>query len=158
MDASELPGYLAEISGRVSSAAKPVVMAMAERYEREVKRNLSKTSHPRFTRTPSPPGGFPSLMTGRLRRSVLAAGPYGGGGIAMAEVAPHTIYAGVQEYGHTMHGRPLMHFYNMGRWWSLETVHVPSRPYMRPTTAELVASGSLTVEAEAAFEVYVWHH
>jgi hypothetical protein len=148
-------GLMAKVSAIGADAA---VLAMAHTYERAVKRNLALTSHPPFTVTPSPPGNFPSLMTGRLRRSVWTDGPRGGGGVAYASVAPHMFYAGVQEYGHRMHahGRRPMTWFNEGDWWSKRDVGVPARPYMRPTTIREVASGDLTAAAMAAFELGVW--
>lgn len=160
MDPSALPGFLEGLAVKVGNVgADAAVMAMAHTYERAVKANLSRTAHPPYTFTPSPPGSFPSLMTGRLRRSVISGGPYGGGGVASATVGPTMFYAGVQEYGHDMYShswRRGMIWFNEGQWWEKYHVHVPARPYMRPTTAQEVASGDLTFAAMAAFEFAVW--
>lgn len=158
-DAAALPAYLEGIAQHIArDTSSPAVLAMGHSYERQVKDNLSRTAHPPYTFTPSPPGYFPSLMTGRLRRSVATAGPYGGGLESEASVAPHMFYAAVQEYGHTMHAHGMrpMTWYNGGRWWSRHTVHVPARPYMRPTIAQAIANGSLGRAAADAFEFAAW--
>jgi phage gpG-like protein len=159
VDAAGLPAYLQGIAQHIArDTSGPAAIAMGHTYERQVKANLARTAHPKYTFTPSPAGSFPSLISGALRRSVLTAGPFGGGLTSESSVAPHVFYAAVQEYGHTMHShgvRP-MTWYNGGRWWSKHTVHVPARPYMHPTTAEAIANGSLSRAAMAAFEVAAW--
>lgn len=159
MEPGDLPGYLEEISRRVSDAALPVAIVMAQTYQRGVKRNLSLTSHPLYTMTPVPPGGFPSLYTGNLRRHILLSRYGGSGGFATASVTADTIYAAVQEYGRVIRAkswRKPMSWYNEGRWWSKYQVYVPPRPYLRPTTIQMIADGSLSRAAMEAFDVVVW--
>lgn len=164
VDPAGLPAYLDGIKKHIADdTSAPAVLAMGHTYERQVKANLARTAHPPFTETPSPPGYFPSLMTGALRRSVFTSGPFGGGIMSESSVAPHIFYAAIQEYGHTMHAhssiRP-MTWYNSAKgrtgWWSKYEVHVPARPYMHPTTAEAIANGSLGRAAAAAFEIAAW--
>jgi phage gpG-like protein len=156
----ELPGFLEALAERISrDGATPAVLAMAHTFERAVTRNLALTSHPAETFTPSPKGGFPSLISGDLRRSVFTTGGVSGGPVATASTGPHIFYAGIQEYGHDMHAhstfRP-MTWRNEGRWWSRYHVHVPPRPYMRPTIATCIANGSLGRAAGDAFEIAIW--
>lgn len=159
MEPGALPGYLEAIKARVSTAPVPAAITMATTYQEAVQRNLSVTAHPRYTFTPSPPGAFPSKMTGNLRRHIIMSRAGGGGPAGFASITADTIYAAVQEYGHTMHAhswRRPMTWFNEGRWWSRHEVTVPPRPYMRPTTAQVVADGSLTRAAMRSFEIDVW--
>lgn len=150
----------ADLQAKVSDAGGVAAITMAHQYERAVKDNLGRMSHPKYTVTPSAPGNFPAQMYPTkdggesLRQSVRSAGPTGWS----AWVAPHVFYAAVQEYGHRMHahGAGPMTWYNEGFWWSKRDVGVPARPYMAPTTIQEVASGDLTAAAMAAFETAVW--
>lgn len=161
MDPSELPAMFQNIENRVGAAASPAVLAMAHTFERAVKRNLALTSHPPHIRTPSPEGSFPSLMTGRLRRSVTSEGG-GGDPVAEASVAPHVFYAGIQEYGRPqgMTARPggYMHFWTDGVEYFRKHVRAPARPYMHPTIRQCIGNGSLGRAAADAFEISVWGH
>lgn len=159
MDVSELPAYLEGIAARVPGASLPAAIHMANTYQEAVQRNLSLTAHPRYTFTPSPPGAFPSKMTGNLRRHIVMSGYGGGGPVAFASITADTIYAAVQEYGHVMRAhsfRRPMTWFNEGRWWSRYEVRVPPRPYMRPTIAMVIADGSLSRAAMMEFEISVW--
>jgi hypothetical protein len=78
---AELDGFeammaaLRAIPERVA-AATPTALAQAGHVvEGMVKLELSRTSHPPGTPTPSPPGSPPSLITGALRRSIMVEGP-----------------------------------------------------------------------------------
>jgi phage gpG-like protein len=159
MDPSALPGYLEGFKARVPSAALPVAIEMARTYQSAVQRNLALLAHAPFTFTPSPPGAFPARMTGNLRRHIVFSGAGGASSIGWASISADTIYAAVQEYGHTMHAhswRKPMSWYNEGQWWSKYEVKVPARPYMRPTTAQVIANGSLARGAMAMFTAIVW--
>jgi hypothetical protein len=100
------------IAGKVY-AGTPDALAQAAHYvEGMVKTELSRTSHPRGTPTPSPPGSPPSLISGALRRSVQVEGPQQtGAGRWSASVGSGLVYAAVQERGGN---------------------HLPARPYMLP--------------------------
>lgn len=52
------------------------------------------------------------------------------------EIAPDTIYAGIQEFGGTIHSKPLMVFQDGPHLIHVEVVHLRPHPYMRPTFAE----------------------
>lgn len=154
-----LPGYLMTIAARVPGAAAPAALSMAEKYREAVQVRLMLINHAPFTFTPSPPGFYPALISGNLRRRVLLTGAGGGGGVGYASVSSTAFYAAIQEYGHTMHahrlGKP-MTWFNGGSWWSKYEVTVPPRPYMRPTTIQMIASGALQRAAIDAFNAIVW--
>jgi phage gpG-like protein len=157
MDASELPAYLEAIAARADLAAVPAAVDMATTYQTRVRRNLALSSHAPFTRTPSPPGFFPSRISGNLGRHILMSGAGGSAGLGFASISAETIYAAVQEYGGSMsaRSRKYMHFFWSGEHFR-KHVTVLARPYMRPTTAIVIADGSLSRAAMRAFDITVW--
>jgi len=171
----ELPGFLRALQERAAHSAPPVVMAMADAYRDRVKVNLHRYEHAEFTKTPSPPGGFPAKIGGELAASVTAALGPSSGTDAHASVAPHTIYARLQELGGEVHARRRRFLMwktdyptSATAFWKSEReggglflnfakhVTIPRRPYMRPTTEDMVRDGSLTAEAIGAFIHEVW--
>lgn len=120
----ELPAYLRSIAQRAESKV-PVnaANAMAQTYQSSVVRSMTGSA-------PSAPGTPPARRTGTLARSVRAepAVP-SGAGRATSSVAPHTVYARIQQLGGTIHvkrARVLTdgkHFYG-------KQVTLPARPYM----------------------------
>jgi len=131
---------------------------------------IESGTHAPVTLTPAPPGRPPALMpggvNGSLRGSVTMSGPTGGGGIGLASVAPHTIYAATQEWGstHTAKNGPFMWLWIryigyqevIARSWLRREVTIPERPYMRTAVAEEIANGELQAVAESTFEAVVW--
>jgi len=88
--------------------------AMAAVMVRQVIEELGRSSHPPGTPTPSAPGDPPSLITGTLRRSVMAKNL----GPGFRRVGATTIYARIQELsGDTGRGH---------------ATHLPARPYLKP--------------------------
>lgn len=179
MDPSQLPAYLEGIAARAASAAVPAVDAMAASYQDRVANvTLRLYQHAPETWTNSPPGQPPAHVTGELAGSVRATpGVLVAFAVAGASVAPHTVYAEIQETGGTIHahfrtrggytgtlrqalhegsGYHTMHFRVAGRDFFPMEVTLPARPYMEPTTLEMVASGALRDDAAAAFLVAVW--
>ena len=152
MDAAALPAILAAIGARAAAAAPDVANAMAFAYQRHLQDvTLTRYSHPPRTKTPSPPvTGTPALVTGTLRRSVRVD-PAHGSGVAVARVAPHTVYARIQELGG--HIYPVRARYL--RWTEDGVVHyakhvyLPERPYMGPAARDTIADGSLHRAAAA---------
>ena len=164
MTPAELPPVLAAVGERASRAAPDAATAMAYAYHRHLTGDvLRRYTHPPRTKTPSPPGGPPALVTGTLRRSVRAVAAAGGGPVAMALVAPHTVYARIQELGghiypkHTTRGgRPgFLRWTEDGVTHYARHVYLPPRPYMAICTRETIANGSLHRAAVAAFEAAV---
>ena len=156
MRLAELPGYLEALAVRAGEAAIPGADAMGEAFRDEVKRRLTERSHPRGTRTPSPPGSPPAKESGDLAASV-SMDPATTPVVATASVSPHTIYDAVQEYGDTIHVRnaKYMHFWYDGEYFA-KTVVVPERSYMRSTLELMLADGSLSRAAAEAFYAAMW--
>lgn len=107
--------------------------------ERLVKDYLRTYTHPEGTRTPSPPGGPPALVSGNLRRSWrnipphLGRRPYtveGGGG-------PTAVYSRIHELGGTIiRTRPprtdLTRTSATTEGATVHRIRIPRRPYVRP--------------------------
>ncbi len=94
MRPEELPGRLRRLAGDVRDrAALDAADAMAQRYQVSVVRSMTGPS-------PSPAGSPPARRTGTLARSVRPepAKP-AGAGRARSSVAPHTVYARIQQLG-----------------------------------------------------------
>lgn len=121
------------LEGMVASvnAATRVATAQASHLlEREIKKTLATTSHPRGTPTPSDPGEPPSLVTGTLRRSITVKGPVPLGiGRWEAQIGPTAVYGRIQELGGVT-----------GRG---HAATLPARPYVHPSYTKLAASGAL---------------
>lgn len=91
--------------------------------------------------------------------------------MASSIVAPHTIYAKIQEEGGIIRahrrvrggwtgpylggirgpGQHTMHFVVAGVDYFPMVVDLPARPYMRPSAAAVVANGSVQAAGSAAF-------
>jgi hypothetical protein len=113
---------------------------------------LNEKSHERYTFSPSGPGEPPARIDGNLSDSMTAqmvsadeawVGPTGGYGRTEE-------YARIQELGGTMEGHPWMLFFLEGAWWERRFIELPPRPYLAPSTDDVVDSGRLT-------EIYFEH-
>jgi phage gpG-like protein len=120
---AELDGFeammaaLRGIGANVVAATPHGLSNAAHHLEAQIKMELSRTSHPPGTPTPSPPGSPPSLVTGTLRRSIQVEGPEQTGPASWSvKVGTGLVYSRIQEYGGTA-----------GRGAQL-----PARPYMAP--------------------------
>jgi hypothetical protein len=127
-------------------APEVAVKAMAEEGKRIVQELLSRPGR-------AAPGESPGLETGELRDSialgdVVPLGP----GIAQCDVAPHTVYAGVQEFGGVIfpHGRWL-HWVDAGGSTYTGLVKINRHPYMRRMRDEGLASGAFRDAAKKAW-------
>lgn len=160
MTPAELPGMWQAIKYRAVQGITDAANAMATAYQRRlVTSTLIRYTHPPQTKTPSPPGQPPALVTGTLRRSVRPVYAAGApGGVATSFVAPHTVYARIQEYGGHIYPvrAKFLRWVEDGVMHFAKHVYLPPRPYMRPTTAEMVADGALHRAALAAFATRVW--
>lgn len=107
---------LLRILAERQAATKQAVARGAHLIEAHAKLELSRTSHPPGTPTPSRPGQPPSLISGALRRSVTVRGPRGGGSRWEASVGPTIVYGRIQELGGVAGRR----------------ARLPARPYMAP--------------------------
>ena len=70
MTPEEVPAFLKAIQARVATAAPPMAMAMGKVHQRRMDDLLIRYPHAPGTRTPSPPGQPPGLISGALRASV----------------------------------------------------------------------------------------
>jgi phage gpG-like protein len=129
MTPEELPAYLRRMKDRVSTEA-PVAAAnaMAQTYQGEVVRSMHGGG-------PSAPGTPPARRSGTLARSVRAepAVP-AGAGRATSSVAPHTVYARIQQTGGVIHVVRAKVLTDGKRFFG-KHVHLPARPYMVMTPA-----------------------
>jgi phage gpG-like protein len=129
MTPAELPAYLARMRARAERDA-PVAAAnaMAQTYQGDVVRSMHGGG-------PSAPGTPPARRSGTLARSVRPepAVP-AGAGRATSSVAPHTVYARIQQTGgdiHVVRAKVLTD----GKRFFGKHVHLPARPYMVMTPA-----------------------
>jgi phage gpG-like protein len=136
------------LEGMVASLNRATRAATAQAshlLEREIKKTLATSSHPRGTPTPSSPGEPPSLVTGTLRRSITVKGPTPlGMGRWEAQVGPTAVYGRIQELGGVT-----------GRGGATE---LPPRPYVRPAYEKLAASGALTSLYHSAWRAAIARH
>jgi phage gpG-like protein len=127
MTPAELPAYLRRLGRDVRDrGALDAADAMAQAYQRSVVLSMKGPS-------PSPPGTPPARRTGRLAGSVKPkAAVLVGDGRAESSVAPHMVYARIQQNGGVIvpvRAKAL-------RWKDKNGVHfarkvkLPARPYM----------------------------
>lgn len=120
MTVDELESYMRQLNDRAKKSPREIAVAMAAVGERAIKMELSRSSHPAGTKTPSQPyADPPSLISGRLRASTRRTRLFSTGFYTWtARVAPTTVYARIQE---------------LGGWtgWKHKS-HLPPRPYVRP--------------------------
>jgi len=129
MTPAELPAYLERLTARIR-AEGPVAAAnaMAQAYQADVARSMHGPA-------PSPPGTPPARRSGTLARSVRPEPAVSiGEGRAKSSVAPHTVYARIQQLGghiHTVRAKVLTD----GKTFFGTHVYLPPRPYMVMTAA-----------------------
>lgn len=132
MTPAELPGRLRQLAADVRDrAAVDAADAMAQSYQSGVVRSMAGSS-------PSAPGTPPARRTGTLARSVRAEpAVQAGAGRATSSVAPHTVYARIQQLGGDI--RPVrakvLAWKQGGKTRYAMHVHLPARPYMVMTDA-----------------------
>jgi hypothetical protein len=168
----EAVAYMELIRAKAATAAPACADALGNAHKDYVQNvTLVQRTHAPLTWTDSPRGGPPADLTGKLRRSITCTRAGGGGMVATSAVAPHTIYAGVQEFGAIIHAHPrvrggwtgkymggqrgpgqhTMHFVMDGENYFPMVVDVPQRPYMRPSRNAVIATGLAADAANAAF-------
>lgn len=127
MTPAELPARLRRLARDVRDrAAADAADAMAQAFQVSVVRSMKGPA-------PSPPGSPPARRTGTLARSVrpepaVLAGP----GRATSSVAPHTVYARIQQLGGTIVPvrAKVLHWEEGGAHHYARKVRLPARPYM----------------------------
>lgn len=134
--AAQVIARLRELRARTETAApRAAVTAMSLAVVKAAQLELTRKTHRAGTPTPSAPGEPPALVTGTLRRSVIATPPEPAGPARWTASAGGTVvYARIQELGGQA-GRGSL---------------LPARPYLRPATQALTESGALSrIAAEA---------
>jgi hypothetical protein len=130
MTPAQLPLWLQGFADRAKArAAVDAANAMAQTYQGEVVRSMRGPA-------PSPPGTPPARRTGTLARSVRAEPAIGSGPRAKSSVAPHTVYARIQQLGghiHVVRAKVLTD----GKTFFGKSVYLPARPYMVMPPARL---------------------
>lgn len=108
-------------------------------FELQIWGELMEHEHPPGTRTPSPPGGFPGNITGRLGDSLTTRGisfnasiqtltKLAGNSSWSVTFGPTAVYARIQE---------------LGGWTGKDhKSHLPARPYFRPGMTSQWAVGA----------------
>ena len=127
MNPAELPAYLRRVAAEVRDrAAVDAADAMAQSYQSSVVRSMRGPS-------PSPPGSPPARRTGTLARSVRPEpAKLTGSGRATSSVAPHTVYARIQQLGgdiYPVRAKVLRWRDKTGTHYARH-VRLPARPYM----------------------------
>jgi phage gpG-like protein len=120
-------------------AARAATTAMARAYQRGVvATELSRYSHTRGTRTPSPPGEPPARVSGALARSIKTSpAKETEPGHWSSSVGPRVVYGRIQELG--------------GQSGRGRRTTTPPRPYLRPAVDRMRGDGTLHRVAVEAF-------
>jgi len=149
VDFAEASQVYARIGAAFGPASEAACNAMAKAFQNGVKHELARFPHGEHTRTPSPVGAPPGMISGILRESVTRTPAAGSGGRYEAWVGPHTVYAKIQEFGGFMHAEreQYMSWVTDGRRYWRKHVVLPPRPYMRPVARRMSANGQLTEAA-----------
>lgn len=118
----ELTAAFEEMVKTAQEAAKTIVRRAQVELEAETKKSFrlsnppGRDSHGRFSRSVSPPGSPPAVVTGTLRRSITSSKVEVRATSATGTVYPTAVYARIQELGGIAgHG-----------------AHLPARPYLAP--------------------------
>lgn len=160
MTPEELPAYLNARRDVIRfDAAKWAADGMAAAFDRGIKKTeMRRYTHTPLTRTPSPPGSPPALVTGHLRDSFIIEPAQGGRVRATAADGPHTVYARIQEYGGDIYPRvkKWLHWVDAEGHHFAKHVRLPARPYMRPAAHRMSADGTLSDAALQSFNLRVW--
>jgi len=104
----------------------------AEEIKNRAQEILSALEHPAETRTPSPPGAPPAMITGQLRESIMVSDLGKGSQVGPTALASSTNgpYGRFLELGGKHEGN--MHWREDGQWHSARILMKLPRPYMKP--------------------------
>lgn len=99
-------------------------------FELEIQGELLEHEHPPGTKTPSPPGGFPGQITGRLARSLTTKG------IALNSSVVRMVRVGLSKSSWSITFGPTAVYsriQELGGWTGKgHNTYLPPRPYFRP--------------------------
>lgn len=147
LDAGAWYAAMDELEAAVTQAMRDAAVAGAERIQQVARALLTAKGHRAHTKTPSAPGEPPARISGDLAASVLVeALP----AILGAKVGPTSLasskngpYGRIQELGGGSVGPP-MKWLEDGDWHQAYFRELPDRPYLKPATLGVIASGQLT--------------
>jgi len=154
MTPAELPGRLRRLAADVRDrGAVDAADALAQAYQRSVVQSLKGP--------PSAPGTPPARRSGTLARSIRPEpARLTGAGTASSSVAPHTVYARIQQLGGDIYPvrakalrwktttfGPLRPGEKRTKYVYAMHVHLPARPYMVMTDARRQECRSAAVKA-----------
>jgi phage gpG-like protein len=132
-------------------AGREASLAGAQEIADVTKVKLSEHPHSSLTWSPTAPGEPPGMVSSHLALSIDAEMVTED----QAWVGPTNLdYARIQELGGGMHGHPRMRYRKLTvdglRTFTPEFVELKPRPYLRPSSDDVIESGRLT-------EIYIEH-
>lgn len=144
MTPAELPARLRKLAADVGDrAATDAADGMAQAFQRGVVASMRGAS-------PSAPGTPPARRTGTLARSLRAEpAALTGAGKASSSVAPHAVYARIQQLGGDIYPvrAKVLHWKDKGGSHWAKHVRLPARPYMVMSDARRTECRSASVAA-----------
>jgi hypothetical protein len=135
----------------VIAAHREGVMAnleAAQEIQDRTRRLLTRLAHSPGTKTPSPKGSPPAMISGTLAASIQAehdgddaiVGPTR---LASSKNGPYGRFLelGGTHAAHNPSGQ--MSWFEDGRWWQMAEVEKAERPYLKPATEDAIRSGAI---------------
>jgi hypothetical protein len=144
----ELPVALGALRDRLLAyGARDAATRMALAAQREIVKSM------RGDPVPSAPGTPPARRTGTLARSLRVVPALGGFARAVARLAPHTVYARIQQLGghiYPVRARVLRWKGLDGKAHFAKHVYLPPRPYMQVIRETAVKCRAAAIDAVQA--------
>jgi len=120
----------------------------AQDIQDRTRRLLTRVVHGPHTRTPSPPGSPPAMISGSLAASVQAEhdGDDAIVGPTASARSKNGPYGRFLELGgtHTGHTAKGMSWIEDGQWYRMHEISKAERPYLAPATDDAVHSGAIS--------------
>lgn len=139
--ADEYKDAMRAVTGDASEEAAHLVGRLARTF-------LATFSHPPMTKTPSPPGAPPAMISGRLAASIKVErdGDTARVGPTAEASSKNGPYGRIQELGGTMtaHSAFGMRWKEDGVWHRAMEVRLPKRPYLKLATDLAKGTGMIT--------------
>jgi hypothetical protein len=152
--AADVAARLRKIAAAAESdAPRAAVQAFSRAGETMVKLKLTTYTHEAGTPTPSPAGGVPALVSGKLRRGVQRSPAVPRGPASWSQVLGCVVsYGSVHEFGPvTVTAKNFPQLGNPTAGFFGKEVKIPRRPWMKPSVEALIASRLGTRAACTAF-------
>lgn len=122
-------------------------LAAAQDIQERTRRLLTRTAHPHFTKTPSPLGSPPAMITGDLAGAIQAEhdGDDAIVGPTAAASSRNGPYGRFLELGgeHIAHSPAGMAWFEEGTWHGAHRLTKGPRPFLKPATDDAVNSGAI---------------